>query len=531
MVSRFYPSIPFIYEMLYQPGDMRPIIFVEYSHSMGNSTGNMKELWDIFRSESRFIGGCIWDYKDQGLLKTDKKGTQFYAYGGDFGEKLHDSNFCINGIVASDGRPKAAIYECKRVYQPIDCELVAPSKIKINNRHSAKTLSDYDVILKLKENGYEISSVQLPAFYLAAGNDTVIDIAALLPKMKTGNEYLADIHFLLKDDKNWAPKGFEVAANQFALTETLPTKKEKQNYPAIKYAESDNNILVNGKNFEIKFSKIDGALVSYIFKNKEQIFRPLLPHFTRPLTDNDRKGWKPNKVLKVWYDAKPELKIIEINEAERGLIHIKSTYQIIADAAAVDINYLINGDGTVKVTYNLTADRDLPNLPKVGLSCGILNDYRNISWYGRGVLENYIDRRWGFDVAVYSLPISDFMEPYVMPQENGNRTDVRWMFLADNQKNGLLIVADSLLSMSAWPYTEVEINRAKHTNDLQESGFITLNIDLLQMGVGGNDSWSEVAQPLDKYQIKSGNYAYSFYLLPGNFEKEKLKNIQSIIKF
>ena len=139
--------------------------------------------------------------------------------------------------------------------------------------------------------------------------------------------------------------------------------------------------------------------------------------------------------------------------------------------------------------------------------------YDNITWYGRGLLETYIDRSYGFDAAIYSQNIYDFMEPYAVPQENGNRTDVRWMYLSD-RKDGLLIVADSLLSMSAWPYTEKNIETAKHTNKLQDAGYITLNIDLVQMGVGGNDSWSDVAAPLEKYQIKSGNYNYSFLLLP-----------------
>jgi beta-galactosidase len=531
MVSRFYPSVPFIHQLVNQPGDMRPVIFVEYAHSMGNSTGNMKELWDDFRALPRIIGGCIWDYKDQGLLKTDSLGNEFYAYGGDFGEKLHDGNFCINGIVASDRRPKAAIYQCKRVYQPIDCELVAPSGIKIHNRHSVKNISEYEVVLKVRENGFEISSVQLPPINLAEGKDSVIEIAAFLPKMKTGNEYLADIHFLLKDHKSWADKGFEVASNQFPLTEIVQTKNEKQNFPAIKLGENENNILLKGKDFEIKFSKANGALDSYILRGSEQVFSPMMPHFTRPLTDNDRKGWKPQKVLKEWYEAKPELQNMEVHKIEDGLIRVKSSYKIIDEKAKVDIIYLVNGKGVVKVNYNLSSNPDLPNIPKVGMTCGIRSDYRNISWYGRGPFENYIDRRWGFNAAVYSLPIANFMEPYVMPQENGNRTDVRWMFLADKQENGLLVVADSLLSMSAWPFTEENLNDAKHTNELKESGFITLNIDLIQMGVGGNDSWSEVAQPIEKYQIPAKDYSYSFFLLSGKWSGKELKKIPLTMKF
>ena len=531
MISRFYPGL-FTPELLAnQPGDNRPIIFVEYAHSMGNSTGNLKEFWDIFRSTSRIIGGCIWDYKDQGLLKTDKNGNEFYAYGGDFGEKLHYSNFCINGIVASDGRPKPAIFECKRVFQPICCEKVESTKIKVSNRHSVKSLNDVSVVLKVRENGFEISSVQLPSINLAAGKDTVIDFAAFLPKMESENEYLADIHFLLKEDKKWAPQGFEVAANQFSLSAIPETSSKKQNYPSLKLSENEQVILVEGNKFEIKFSKENGALISYQKDTIEQIYRPLLPQFTRPFTDNDKRGWRPQRILKEWYQAKPVIQNMEVQKIESGLIRVKSIYNVINEKAQVEVIYLVNGNGVVKVMYHLTTITDLPNIPKVGLSCGINNDYRNISWYGRGPAENYIDRRFGFNSAVYSQPISTFMEPYVMPQENGNRTDVRWMFLADKQENGLLVVADSLLSMSAWPYTEENINDAKHTNELKESGFITLNIDLIQMGIGGNDSWSEVAQPIEKYQIPAKNYSYTFYLFPGNMSEKELKKMPLSIKF
>jgi beta-galactosidase len=531
MVSRFYPSIPFIHELHDQTSDSRPIIFVEYSHSMGNSTGNMKELWDIFRSESRFIGGCIWDYKDQGLLKTDEAGKEFYAYGGDFGEKLHDGNFCINGIVASDGRPKAAMYECKRVYQPVWCELTEGTKVKVSNRHASKSLSDYDIVLKVLENGFEIEAAQLPALALEAGKDTTIDISKFLPKMKVGNEYLADIHFLLKQETEWAQEGFEVASNQFVLTSAANVQPEKQKFPKLKLQGDEQAIQIEGNNFITEFSKKNGALTSYKNDGKEQVFSPLLPSFTRPLTDNDERGWKPQKVLKEWYDAKPTLENLEVKATDEDLIRVKSTYNVLAGKAQLEVTYLVNGDGVVKVDYNLNADPDLPNIPKVGMSCGIKNDYRNITWYGRGLYENYLDRRWGFDAGVYSLPIDDFMEPYVMPQENGNRTDVRWMFLADQNDNGLLVVADSLLSMSAWPFTEKNINKAKHTNELKEAGFITLNIDLIQMGIGGNDTWSPVAAPIEQYQIPAKNYNYSFYLVPEKLTADKLKKVPQSIKF
>jgi len=325
---------------------------------MGNSTGNMQDYWDMFRSSPRIIGGCIWDYKDQGLLKTDEKGNQYYAYGGDFGEKLHDSNFCINGIVASDGRPKAAMFECKRVYQPVWCEFVQPDKIKIMNRHSVKNLSCYTVALKFSEDGYVISSVQLPSLDLCAGQDTTLNISEHLPNMNTENEYLADIHFMLKEEKPWAPAGFEIASNQFVLTPVPETYPKRQNFLPVKVEQDENNITVSGKGFIIAFSTKNGALVSYLKNGVEQIYSPLLPHFTRPQTDNDERGWKPQRVLNEWYEAKPELKNMQVQEAKSGLVRIESEYSVIPDRAKATVVYLVNGDGLIKVFYSLNADLD-----------------------------------------------------------------------------------------------------------------------------------------------------------------------------
>jgi beta-galactosidase len=203
---------------------------------------------------------------------------------------------------------------------------------------------------------------------------------------------------------------------------------------------------------------------------------------------------------------------------------ISSQYALISDSAQVKVEYYVFGDGAIRVNYSLEADPNLPNIPKVGMQCGIKRSYEKISWYGNGPMENYIDRTYGFDAAIYSMNIYDFMEPYAVPQENANRTSVRWMYLSDKE-NGLLVVADSLLSMSAWPYTEENIENAKHTNKLKDAGQITLNIDLVQMGVGGNDSWSDVAAPLPKYQVKSGNYEYSFVLIPTNADPAGKKNV------
>jgi beta-galactosidase len=514
MVSRFYPSMPFVMEMFHQPGDDRPILFVEYAHSMGNSTGNMSDYWDIFRSNPRFIGGCIWDYKDQGLTKTDSLGRKFYAYGGDFGEKLHDGNFCINGIVASDGRPKSAIYECKRVYQPIECTWADADKrlMKIQNRHSVKSLSVYDATLEIIQNGKLVATKLLPTMNLAAGRDTTINLNSYLPKLLPNNEYFVNIGFSLKNAETWAPKGFEVASNQLVLTPFVPFTQFGAAKGEVMMGENEYIYFVKGKNFHLDINKLSGALSSYVLNGIEQIASPLVASFTRPLTDNDGRGWKPNVKLKEWYSPELTLKSIAPIQRNKGLVEIKSSYTLIGGKATLDILYSVDASGMVKVTYDLRVLDALPNIPKVGMTMGVRRACDNVTWYGKGPLENYVDKCSGFDIGIYSLPIDQFIEPYMKPQENGNRTDVRWMQLSDAKKGGVTVTGSQPLSMSAWPFTAADLGTAKHFVELKDPGFITLNIDLKQMGVGGNDTWSPVSAPLEKYQIPAADYGYVFYL-------------------
>ena len=527
MVSRMYPSLytaPLLVNQ--QNGDHRPIFFCEYAHSMGNSGGNIKEFWDQWRSLKRVIGGCIWEFKDQALIKKDSAGNNYYAYGGDFGEKYFD-DFTIKGLVAADGRPKAVMYECKHVFQPVNCSWADSIKglLHVVNMQSVRNLKDFDMVLDVQEDGFSIKTIKLPPLSVNAAMDTVINIAAYLPPVQKNYEYFLNIHFLLSSAQPWAEKGFEVASDQLVITGLSRIKVAGTKMPALKLDETQSNFIIKGNEFTIQFSKKNGALNSYIWKGTEQVFSALLPHFTRPLTDNDKRGWKADKVLKQWYEGTPNLVATAVKQLSSGLITVSSKYGMIQDSASVMIVYTINGKGAIKVDYSLEVKDGLPNLPKVGMQCGINKTFDHIQWYGRGLLENYIDRRSGFPVSVYSQQLNQFMEPYVVPQENGNRTDVRWMFLQHEQKEGLLIVADSLLSMSAWPYTEQNIQNARHTYKLRDAGFITLNIDLVQMGVGGNDSWSGEAAPLPQYQIKATPYRYSFYIMPITQTNQKINDV------
>jgi beta-galactosidase len=533
MVSRMYPSDYTAPLLANQPnGDTRPIFFCEYAHAMGNSVGNIKDLWDQWRKTKRIIGGCIWEFKDQGLWKIDSAGVGYYAYGGDYGEKYFD-NFTIKGLVNSDGKAKSAMYECKRVFQPIESELINAEKglVKITNRAAVMNADIYRASLVIKEDGKIILIKELAPIHLAAGKDSVINISSYFPKMKLDAEYHAELHFALSKDESWAGKGFEIAASQFQIKKASPLYNLSNVVQTLSVAEDKDAVVVQGKDFLISIRKINqGGLSSYIYKGQQQIFQPLLPHFTRPQTDNDKRGWKPQRKLKQWYNK--DLKLVKTTVAKnRYDIAVENSYTMINDSAVVRVVYSINKDGVVKVAYTLNPKLGLPNIPKVGMQLGIEKSFTNIEWFGKGPMENYIDKAYGFDAGIYNLPINEFMENYAVPQENGNRTDVRWMYLSNPNKEGLLVVADSLLSMSASPYTDENVEAAKHTNKLKDAGFITLNIDLIQMGVGGNDSWSDVAAPLEKYQIAAKPYSYSFFLLPYKKGKEEIGVAAKKIKF
>jgi beta-galactosidase len=523
IISRMYPALYTAPLLANQPnGDHRPIFFCEYAHAMGNSAGNLKEFWDQWRNTPRIIGGCIWEFKDQALQKKDSAGVAYYAYGGDFGEKYFD-NFTIKGIVAADGRPKAAMYECKRIFQPVQCDWKDSTKglIGIVNRSEVKDLSDYAASLVIKKDGAVILAKQLPPISIAPGGSGVLDISAYLPAIEKTAEYHVELHFSLTKEQPWAPAGFEIASNQLQLRKPAPGQHPMVKIGAVDTSQSDEHITAKAGDFSLEIDKLgQGGLSSFIYKGKEQIFHPLIPHFKRPLTDNDRRGWKPNRKLKQWYDYTLTPGRPTIEQAKSGL-KISTSYSLIHDSATVKLDYTIGPDGVIRVDYILQVKPGLPNIPKIGMQCGINKNYTQIEYFGKGPLENYTDRRYGMDAGIFKQDIYEFMEPYVVPQENGNRTDIRWMYLSDPAtKEGFLVVADSLLSMSAWPYTEENIENAKHTNKLERAAFISLNIDLVQMGVGGNDSWSDVAAPLEQYQIKPQTYHYRFYIYPLNSKKD-----------
>ncbi|HID39380.1 MAG TPA: DUF4981 domain-containing protein, partial [Calditrichaeota bacterium] len=501
----------------------RPIIITEYAHGMGNSIGNLQELWDIIYRRDELAGGYIWDWVDQGLFKKDETGRMFWAYGGDYGDTIGDANFCINGLVDANRRKQPELEEVKKVYQNIDFRAVnlLKGQIEILNKNLFTNLKEYHFTWQVDENGIVIQQGELPTLNIAPYQKTIVTIPIKRPNFKAGAEYYLTIKAGLKEKKYWAEKDYVVAWEQFNLPfypMAIPPKPKANptEMPSLRLEHSKNSIAIKGVDFSVTIDNKSGELVSYRFKGSELVVGGLKPNFWRAQTDNDKAGWRNDLVP--WKNSarQREVKkvIVEQNHEKLAVIRIDGVLPV--GKTTYSTRFVIYGNGVVVVEQTLNPQGETPKyIPKIGMQMQIADQYRNISWYGRGPQENYCDRTKSAPVGLYHSLIDTFWTNYVRPQENGNRTEVRWAAFTNTNGQGLLFVGQPLLEFSAWPFTLDDLEMAEHINELPKRPFITVNIDYKQMGVGGSNTWSRIARAIPKYRLPGDKfYSYSFAVIP-----------------
>lgn len=517
VISRMYPSIDQLRTMAESSYIHRPIVACEYAHAMGNSLGHMQEYWDLIRSKDNLMGGFIWDWIDQGILQKDQNGIEYYAYGGDFGDTPNSNNFCINGIIASDRTAKPEIFECKYVYQPVAFEAVDLAKgvIKVINRNWFTNVNDKEFRWSLWEEGKEIQKGTLVRLDINPGANKEVEIPFVKPILKEGCEYWLRVSMHSTVDEFWDAAGYEIAKEQYKL----PFFKEKEasspKGTVLSVYENDDRIRLANKNMEVEISKVDGLLHSFVSNEVPLISGVLAPNFWRPATDNDERGWGTEKVAGFWKTAGKELKLSTLTVKQKSESEVVvETHFHIEELVQLKVDYTIFGNGELKVDYSITMNDTLPRLPRLGMSTQVPATFSNMEYYGRGPWENYSDRNRAAEVNVYKGNVMDFVFEYVKPQECSNRTDVRWLNLSNKKGVGIRIVGDRPLSTSVWPWTAEMLAIAQHTNELKVQENWTVNIDAVQAGVGGTDSWSAKAETIEKYRVYPGKYSYSFTLKP-----------------
>ncbi|MFC2096694.1 glycoside hydrolase family 2 TIM barrel-domain containing protein, partial [Bacteroidota bacterium] len=444
--------------------DPRPLILCEYAHAMGNSVGNLQDYWDSINNYKKLQGGFIWDWVDQTFLKTDNKGKKYWAYGGDMGFSgiKNDSNFCANGLVQADRNLKPHIWEVKKVYQYIK---VIPSdllkgKVIIQNNYDFTSLNQFIAEWSITANGKIVYSGNLP--FLFAEPHSLISVDLPIPDIipQPGIEYFLNIKFRTRYKTQLIPKGHIIAWDQYKLPVFKePTEINLDKIPKIIITQNEYDIIIKGKEFMVSFDKTSGKIISLKYSGDEFIKSGIEPDFYRPPTDNDLGNNMPSR-CSIWKNIAGNLSLIDFNIEfiEDYGIKFLTKHYITAANSIIKINYTIYGNGNIIVENEFSPGKNnLPELPRFGMKMILPSKFENVNWYGRGPHESYWDRKTGAEIGLYSGKVKDQHFSYVRPQENGNKTDVRWLSLSDKNGKGLLISGNPFLSISVRQYLNEDL--------------------------------------------------------------------------
>ena len=519
----------------------RPLIQCEYAHAMGNSVGNLQEYWDVIEKYDVLQGGFIWDWVDQGIATKTEDGRDYWAYGGDLGgmDYQNDVNFCLNGVVNPDRSAHPSLYEVKKVYQYVKFESknAKTGEIVIKNKYDFINLNKFDFSWKLFENGKEVATGQLPMLDVPSGTSKSVRIG--LPQLKDPKaEYFLNLYANTKEAAPLVPANHLLAYEQFQLSNFTPeTFSKNDSGGGLEITSSDNLVIIKGNDFEVKFDAGKGSITSIDYGNGNLLLKGIEANFWRATVDNDF-GYNMPKKLKAWNDATKNQNLLKISvesgknnrtieelkmaqspfKVENENVSVSATYDLPDVNGKVSITYDINDKGEIKVTTGLTdISKDLPVIPRFGNNFIIKNEYQKVNWYGRGPHENYQDRKTSAMVGNYDSNVANLYFPYIRPQENGNRADVRWVTFTNEAGTGIEIFAPQLFEFSAHHQYNIdfdpgETKQQRHTVDIEKRDLVNINIDYKQMGVGGDNSWGFMA--LDKYQIQPGNLSYSYVIRP-----------------
>lgn len=512
VVSTMYIPVKEIREYLAVHRD-KPYILCEYTHSMGNSNGAMHKYTEYAYEEPLYQGGFIWDYLDQSIRTKNRYGQTRLAYGGDFGERPNDGNFCGNGILFGDGSETPKMQEVKYNYQNIVCDIKADS-VTVHNRHMFVSTGAYDCVVTLARDGAPVAAIALDTDVPPLENRTY---ALPFGGQALGGEYAVTVSFRLKADTAWAPRGHEVAFSQGVWTIDASAQKRPRHAP-LRVIYGGMNLGVIGDHFSVLFSYLNNGLVSYKFGGQEMLKNIPMPNFWRAPTDNDN-GSQMAARYGQWKLASLYSGLRSPGHAEKpkatenadGSVSIRFHYPMpTTPAAASDVTYTVYPCGTVNVKLEYDPVKGLSAMPEFGMIMKLDADYDQIRWYGMGPQECYCDRSEGARLGIHRVTVKDNFSHYLVPQECGNRTGVRWAEVTDYRGRGLRFTGDKM-DFSALPYTPHEIESAAHEDELPPVHYTVVRASLRQMGIAGDDSWG--ARTHDEYLIdvsKKLTFEFSF---------------------
>jgi beta-galactosidase len=541
-----YPKIEYLESYAKNEKNNRPLIMCEYAHAMGNSTGNFQDYWDVIEKYPKLQGGLIWDWVDQGLLTTNADGEKYWTYGGDYGEEgiPSDGNFCLNGLVWPDRTPHPGLAEVNKVYQYIGFDAVNLTSgiIKLRNKYDFTNLSEFNFEWEVVADGVTIQSGKLSVPDLKPKSTSLVSLPLSKIEPAPGTEYFLNIRALRSDEWNSVPEDHVYASAQFKLpAEGKPLVVKRDSLELLQTKTTGSELEVSGSDLKLVFDLAAGRMESYDYKGKELLKKGPEPDFWRPPTDNDY-GYDMDKKLGIWKNAGERTKVTKasISQPGPGKVVISFTYNIPGpDGSKIGgyaTSYTIFSTGDINIKNQFSKiSGEIPEIPRMGMQMQLPEEFTNLKWFGRGPQENYSDRKTAAYVGVYESTVPDQYVPYIRPQENGYKTDTRWLTLTDDIGNGILFAGDPLICFAALnnihddfespgklsQYRKDAKSANTHTTDVKPRDLVNLNIDLAQMGVGGDDSWGAIIHP--KYRLLENKYEYSFRMRPFVKEDDILK--------
>lgn len=568
-----YPSAGWL-EKIGKQGSDRPVAPSEYAHAMGNSTGSLWDQWKAIYKYPNLQGGYIWDWVDQGILTHDENGRPFWAYGGDFGTNMpSDGNFCCNGIVSPDRTLHPAMNEVKYAHQYVGFEPVDLAKgiFKVQNRYYFTNLKKYQISYQVKANDKVVRNGKVSLDIAPqASQELTVDVSGLEPK--TATEYFVNFSVTTTEPEPLVPVGYELAHEQFRLPIEPVARTFATNGPALKCSTEGNLLKVSSSRLNFIFDKESGIVTSYKVKGTEYFDKGfgIQPNFWRAPNDNDYGSQEPKR-LQIWKQSSKDFRVVEATLDMDGKDAVlKATYLLAAGNLYI-ATYRIHPSGVVKADYTFTSTEMEANktelseatlmatftpgndalrkessklvVPRIGIRFRLPVYMNQVTYFGRGPEENYIDRNNGTLVGLYKNTADNMYFPYVRPQENGHHTDTRWLSLGKKGK-GLTIYADNTIGFNAlrnsvedfdgeeatnrdyqWNNRDAEelkhdVATAKnikprqtHINDITPRDFVEVCVDMKQMGVGGYDSWGAIPDP--QYLLPANKeYQWGFTIVP-----------------
>lgn len=518
ILAPMYPDFAWMKKLVAEDRT-RPLILCEYAHAMGNVSGNLSDYWRLMRKYPHMQGGFIWDWVDQGLWKKGPDGKRFFAYGGDFGDKPNDSNFNFNGIVNPDRTPHPMLAQVRKTYQSIHVHAddLAKGRFTVSNEYSFTSLDRFKAYWTLRRDGHRVASGAIRRLAVAPGKSLAFTIPSLARRHLGGtHENDITVSFRLAHDTPWARAGYTVAWDQFVVPASSAPWLTADRKGPVRIKKAGHRYVLSSTRFSLVIDALNGRITRYAIDGHALLRGAIRANFWRIPNDNQYAN-DYEKRLGAWKHAAAEARLVslKVGQAPGGGADARAVWRLPVGQSTYRVHYHVDAAGalTMRVRFQPRGE-SLPDLPRLGVALRLPASINQVTWYGRGPQENYIDRASGYPVGLYHSDVEHMVFSYIRPQQNGDRTGVRWFAITGKDGYGLRFEtrAGAPLQFTARPYSMSDLAAAHHPYDLPHRNFVQLLVDDRQMGLGANNTWG--AKVLPAYTIPARPYSYTWHIVP-----------------